>query len=132
MVERRMNPYVFFVGCARSGTTVLQRMGDAHAERAVIAQTQWIADWYEKRTGLTRDGEVTPELCERLREHPGFAKLGVEPAVLEEMLADGSGPMTYGALVTALFDLYGERRGKRLVGDKTPRYVRSIAVLHDL
>ena len=25
-----MNPYVFIVGCARSGTTLLQRMVDAH------------------------------------------------------------------------------------------------------
>jgi hypothetical protein len=30
-----MNPFVFIVGCPRSGTTLLQRMLDAHPQIAV-------------------------------------------------------------------------------------------------
>jgi Sulfotransferase family len=127
-----VNPYVFIVGCARSGTTVLQRIGDAHPQLAVIKQTRWIADWYEKRTALTPDGDLTPEFRERLAGHSGFANLGAEPAGLDGMLENGNGPLAYRDFVTALFDLYGERRAKRRVGDKTPRYVRSIATLHEL
>jgi hypothetical protein len=30
-----MNPYVFYVGCPRSGTTLVQRIGDAHPQLAI-------------------------------------------------------------------------------------------------
>jgi hypothetical protein len=127
-----VNPYVFFVGCPRSGTTLLGRIGDAHPELAVIHESRWIADWWEKRTGLTREGNVTPGLLARLREHPRFAKLGIDTAALDALLTDGERAVTYRDFVTALFDLYGELRDKRLVGDKTPRYVRSIQTLSAL
>ncbi len=126
-----MNPYVFFVGCPRSGTTLLGRIGDAHPDLAIIHETRWIARWFEDRIGLTPDGLVTPELLERLREHPRFAKLGIAEAEVEELL-DGHESVAYAAFVTALFDLYGERQRKRLVGDKTPRYVRHLPTLHAL
>jgi hypothetical protein len=126
---RAMNPYTFFVGCPRSGTTLLGRIGDAHPELAVIHETRWIADFFQRRVGLTPDGLVTPELLERLREHPRFGKLGLEPAELEPALRDGDGPAPYARFVSSLFDLYGRRHGKRLVGDKTPRYVRAVPTL---
>ena len=37
-----MNPYVFIVGCPRSGTTLLQRVVDAHPDIAIIFETHWI------------------------------------------------------------------------------------------
>jgi hypothetical protein len=40
--------------------------------------------------------------------------------------------MTYADFVQGIFDLYGHRQGKRLVGEKTPGYVRSITTLHSL
>ena len=127
-----MNPYAFFVGCPRSGTTLLGRIGDAHPELAVIHETRWIADRWEKGTGLTREGHVTPVLLASLREHPRFAKLGIDPAMVGGLLAAGDEPVTYADFVTTLFDLCGELRHKRLVGDKTPRYVRSIPTLSKL
>jgi hypothetical protein len=127
----RVNPYVFFVGCPRSGTTLLGRIGDAHPELAVIHETRWIADWFEKRVGLTAEGYVTAELLQRLREHPRFAKLGLDEGRLERLL-DRDGPVGYAEFTTSLFDLYGELRRKRLVGDKTPRYVRSLETLSGL
>jgi hypothetical protein len=33
------NPYVFVVGCPRSGTTLLQRMLDAHPNLAISKET---------------------------------------------------------------------------------------------
>jgi hypothetical protein len=127
-----MNPYVFFVGCPRSGTTLVGRMGDAHPKLAVIHETRWIADWYEKRRGLSPEHHVTPVLLELLAGHPRFAKLGIDPEAVHGLLAARDGPVRYGEFITALFDLYGEGRGKRLVGDKTPRYVRSIPTLSRL
>ena len=34
-----MNPYVFIVGCPRSGTTLLRRIIEAHAQIAVVHET---------------------------------------------------------------------------------------------
>jgi hypothetical protein len=125
-----VNPYAFIVGCPRSGTTLLGRMADAHPHLAVIHETRWIAGWYRRRLGLTAEGHVTPELVERLREHKRFATLGLDAGVLDRLL--GEEPVHYADFVASLFDLYGEQRGKSLVGDKTPRYVRNMPTLHGL
>ena len=46
-----VNPYVFIVGCSRSGTTLLQRIVGAHPDIAVALETHWIPRWLEKRRG---------------------------------------------------------------------------------
>jgi hypothetical protein len=124
-----VNPYVFFVGCPRSGNTLLGRIGDAHPELAIINQTRWIAEW-AVRTGSP--GHVSAGLLRPLREDRHFAKLGIDPAAVDRLLAVEDGPVTYGGFVAALFDLYGELRHKSLVGDKTPKYVRWIPTLSEL
>ena len=126
-----MNPYVFIVGCPRSGTTLLQRIVDAHPDVAIVFETHWIARWFEKRKGLTPDGMVTEELVWRLFEDRRFKNLKIGHKEVERLISS-SKPMSYPAFVTALFDLHGRVKGKRLVGDKTPAYVRSIPMLHAL
>jgi hypothetical protein len=126
-----MNPFTFFVGCPRSGTTLLGRIGDAHPQLAVIHETRWIVGFYKKRRGLTKEGAVTPDLLERLREHPRFTKLGLDPTLVDGLLRRDR-PVRYADFVTSLFDLYGEQQNKPLVGDKTPRYVRDLPTLHEL
>ena len=126
------NPYVFIVGCPRSGTTLLRRIVDGHPEIAIThAEAHWILDIYRGRFGLTAQGEVRSELLTALVDHPKFAKLQIERTELEQLLP-AEGAMSYSGFVTALFDLYGRRSGKALAGDKTPRYVREIATLHEL
>jgi len=124
-----VNPYVFIVGCPRSGTTLLRRMVDAHPEIAITRETHWIPDALGDGTGVDGQGRVTPELPPVLLAHPKFAKLGIEVEELERLA--GERPV-YAALVGALFDRYGAAQGKRLVGDKTPGYVREIPLLHRL
>jgi hypothetical protein len=125
------NPYVFLVGCSRSGTTLLQRVVDAHPQVAVTHEQDWIANYFRKRAGLTPDGRVTPELIARLLQHKRFPKLGVGREDLQRLL--GPGPAVgYAAFVTGILDLHGKARGKRLVGDKCPSYVLDIPSLHTL
>jgi hypothetical protein len=126
-----MNPFVFIVGCPRSGTTLLRRMVDAHPLVAIIHETRWIDEWFEERVGLTPEGHVTPELIPLLLDHPRFLKLGIRREDLESLLASGE-PVPYSSFITGIFDLYGKAQHKQLVGDKTPRYVRSIHTLHAL
>jgi hypothetical protein len=130
-----MNPFLFIVGCARSGTTLLQRLLNAHPELAVVHETHWIPAFWRERTGLTAEGTVTRELLPRLLGHERFrkrfGKAGIGQKELRGLLKTGR-PMTYARFVSGLFDLYGRLQGKPLVGDKTPRYVQNMATLHGL
>jgi hypothetical protein len=126
-----MNPYVFIVGCARSGTTLLQRIVNAHPHIAVVNETHWIARYFEKRRGLTPEGFVTPELIPKLLEFHKFPKMKVGREELERLI-DSDEPVSYPSFVSAIFDLYGQRKGKSLVGDKTGSYVLNLPTLHGL
>ncbi|HEV2496029.1 MAG TPA: sulfotransferase [Terriglobia bacterium] len=126
-----MNPYVFIVGCPRSGTTLLQGLVNAHPQIAITPETHWIPRIFEGRKGLTREGMVTPKLISLLLEQPRFTRLGVGHDEVSEMIA-GNRRVSYSSLVTAVFDSYGKAQGKPLVGDKTPGYVRRIHTLHTL
>jgi len=125
------NPYVFIVGCSRSGTTLLRRILDAHRQIAIIPESQWIPRFFEQRKGLTSDGLVTPQLLPYLLDHPRFTKLCIGAGELRRMLATGQ-PPSYADFVSRIFDLYGKHRCKSLVGDKTPGYVRRTETLHAL
>ena len=46
-----VNPYVCIVGCPKSGTTLLQRIVDAHPDIAVVFESRCIPRWLEKRRG---------------------------------------------------------------------------------
>jgi hypothetical protein len=126
-----MNPYAFIIGCARSGTTLLRRMLNAHPQIAITRETHWIPKWFERQIGVTPDGLVTHELLPSLLAYERFARMGVDEATLRELIRDEQ-PLSYARFVTAVFDLYGATQGKALVGDKTPGYVRRIPTLHAL
>lgn len=125
------NPFLFIVGCPRSGTTLLRRMVDAHPQIAMTRETHWIPDYFKERIGLTPEGLVTDALISALLAHKKFTTLKLGRADLEKLLAGGE-PVTYAEFVSGIFDLYGERQHKPLVGDKTPGYVRELPLLHEL
>jgi hypothetical protein len=126
-----MNPFLFIVGCPRSGTTLLRRIVDAHPEVAITKETHWIVQLLEDGHAAPTEPPVSPQLLERLVSHRRFARLKLDPRRLERLVAHEE-PVSYAEFVTAVYDLFGELRGKRLVGDKTPRYVRHIPTLHSL
>jgi hypothetical protein len=119
------------VGAPRSGTRLLGRLVDAHPEVAVIHEARFVPGWYRHRRGVTPDGFVTPELVERLARYERFGQLEVEREQLEQLVA-GRRELPYAEFVSELFDLHGDAVGKRLVGDKSPRYVRNVPTLHEL
>jgi hypothetical protein len=126
-----LNPYLFLVGSHRSGTTLLRRIVEAHSRIAVVPETDWVPQFYKQRTGLSAEGTVTEALIPLLLEHPKFGHLGVSPKELRRLLAPGERP-DYADFVSRIFDRCGAARGKPLVGDKTPNYVRQVHVLHGL
>ena len=129
------NPYLFVVGCPRSGTTLLMRMLNAHREIAMIPEIAWIPSRYEKRECLTAEGIVTPAFIDMLKNHVwGFGRFTPLPVGIGELeeLVSSSRPVPYAEFVTFLFDRYGMARGRKIVGNKTPEYVLSLRTLHKL
>ena len=117
-----MNPFAFIVGSARSGTTLLRRIVDAHPQIAILREQHWLPKWFERRKGVTPEGFATPELVSELIKYEKFARLNISREQLEGLLTSDE-PVKYSDFVTGAFDLYGQAQGKPLVGDKTPAYV---------
>jgi hypothetical protein len=126
-----MNPFVFIIGCARSGTTLLRRIVNAHPRIAITQETHWIPGFFEKRIGLTPEGQVTLQLVAELLDYDRFPRLKIDREQLERLFHSGPA-VSYADFIAGIFDLYGQARGKSLVGDKTPGYVRDIGTLHGL
>jgi hypothetical protein len=113
-----MNPFVFIVGCPRSGTTLLQRVLNAHPQLAITPESHWIPRLAAKHWAVTDDGLVTSKLVCRLLAHRKFARLQIAQ---EQVLAivGRDRRVSYSSLVSQIFGLYGEMQRKPLVGDKT-------------
>jgi hypothetical protein len=125
------DPHLFIVGCARSGTTLLQRMVDAHPEIAVTPSMHWISGYLKEHKVKRPDDLVTPDLIHGLFENSRFARFQIRREELEKLSNSGAS-LTYSEFVSGIFDLYGKAEGKPLVGNKTAPHVRSIPDLHAL
>jgi Sulfotransferase family len=129
------NPFVFVVGCPRSGTTLLQRMLDAHPRMAVANDSHFIPRAIEDvgpRALLApealRDLPLTPELVAWVRGYKRFVRLHLPDDAVERAAAEP----TFAAFVEALYTEFASLSGKQLGGEKTPDYVRSLPLLHTL
>jgi hypothetical protein len=125
------NPYVFIVGCPRSGTTLLRNMVSAHPLIVITREAHWIPLWFEKRKGLTPEGNVTSRLIKELLAHDKFAFFRLSVEDLMSLVEDGHS-VSYASFVAGIFDLYGKAQGKKLVGNKTPDSARRMSTLHAL
>jgi hypothetical protein len=122
------NPYLFVVGCPRSGTTLLQRMLDNHPQLAVANDSHFIPRAVED-VAVGTDPLLTPELVERVRTYRRFYRLDLPDAAVDEA---AKGSRSYREFVSALYSEYGRLRGKPFAGEKTPGYVRHLPRLHAL
>jgi hypothetical protein len=125
------NPYLFIVGCPRSGTTLLQRIMDSHSQIAITPETHWIPSYLRKFTRRSPDGAVTARFVSRLLRYHRFSDMGLGRDGLERIPYRRE-RFGYSRFVSAIFDCYGQAHDKPLVGDKTPGYARSIPLLHAL
>ncbi len=122
------NPFMFVVGCPRSGTTLLQRMLDAHPQLAVVNDSHFIPQAINDfPVGV--DPALTPALVQRVRDNRRFQRLPLPPDALEDAAASAT---TYAGLVANLYTAFGGQKGKPLGGEKTPDYVRKLPRLNAL
>ncbi len=120
-----LNPYVFVVGCARSGTTMLQTMLDNHSELVVANDSHFIG----KFACADGDAPLTPELVRRIEDYRRYRRLGLPDHAVERAARSAK---TFVEFVCALYDALAALHGKPLAGEKTPSYVHQVALLHRL
>src|ERR687898_3548750 len=123
------DPYLFIVGCARSGTTLVHRIVDAHPRIAITPEMHWLSryvNYFKNQNRL-----VTPEVVSELAGHKRFAQFEIPREEFEGLLGSGEA-VPYPTFLNRVFGLYGKIKNKPLVGNKTSGYVRSIPTFHAL
>lgn len=116
----------FIVGSARSGTTLLRMMLNAHPQVAVPPESRFIVELYDES-----DEIVVDDFLRRLEAHARWQAWDVPiEAVAAEL--EGAERAPYPEALEACYRAFARSRNKALYGDKTPRYVEHIDLLHRL
>lgn len=128
-------PFVFVVGCGRSGTTVLRTVLDAHPALAVAHEARFVAPLgvrrarYERPDGFAADRLVADLAADRAVR----TNLELTEADLWDALAAPGTPVAdFPDAVRRVFALWAGRRGKARYGDKFPGYVLRMPLLAGL
>ena len=112
----------FIVGSARSGTTLLRLILNAHSRVAVPPESRFITELH------TGDRVEADDFLTRLAHHRQFQfwKISIDDVRGE---LEGAGSIPYRDAVLAAYRAYARAKAKPLYGDKTPRYVLNIPLL---
>jgi hypothetical protein len=124
-----INPMVFVVGCPRSGTTLLQRMLDAHPDLTVANDTHFITRAAKRELRREANPVLDDALVEQVLSYHRFHRMGLDR---QDALGAARGAKTYADFVSRLYDLRAQQAGKTLSGEKTPDYCRKMPLLHRL
>ena len=121
--ERRTpgGPPFFIVGSARSGTTWLRMMLNAHPDVAVPPESRFIVELWRGADEIDSD-----ELLGRLARHKRFQAWELP---IEHVRRELPPRPDYGGVMAAAYVAFARRRAKTRWGDKTPRYVSHIPFL---
>jgi len=121
-------PFPFFVGCARSGTTLLRAIFTAHPEMAIPDEAHYVMQMLRKRDRYERDGFATEVLLHDLLGHKLFPSWVLPEEIVRESF-HSEPPADYADAVRRVFSLYAKQLGKPRYGDKSPRNVLNLSLL---
>jgi Sulfotransferase family len=119
--RRGTPPAVFLVGVARSGTTLLRLMLDAHPELAIPPETHFIPQVIR----ACRESEPHSAAFEVITTHRRWQDFGLDPEDLRAALARHR-RLEAGDALREFYCLYAAQHGKRRWGDKSTNYVRKM------
>jgi ribosomal protein S18 acetylase RimI-like enzyme len=118
-----------FVGCGRSGTTLLRAIFDSHSDLAIAHEAHFIAPAARRSRRYEESGGfAASRFVDDLYRDPNFRRQGLERRAVTEAL-DAAAPRSAADAVRTVLATYSAREGKRLYGDKTPGYVTNLALL---
>ena len=112
----------FIVGSARSGTTLLRMMLNAHPDVAVPPESRFIVELYQS------DEVLVDDFLARLGAHRRWISWDTSIEDVRAQLA-GTTTTTYPEAIEAAFMAFAQGRNKTRYGDKTPRYIQDLPLL---
>lgn len=119
-------PPFFIVGSARSGTTLLRLMLNAHPDVAVPPESRFVTELW------TGSPEVDAgAFLEALGSHKRFNAWELPIEEVRDAFGERS-TLPYRDAIDAVYRAYTQARGKKRWGDKTPRYVEHLPFLAEL
>ncbi|MDQ5814833.1 MAG: sulfotransferase [Actinomycetota bacterium] len=113
----------FVVGSARSGTTLVRMMLNAHSDIAVPPESRFIVELWRGQDEVEVDGFLS-----ELEAHKRWSSWETPIESVRAQLPDDS-RVSFATAIEAAYRAYARERGKTCWGDKTPRYVESIPLL---
>jgi hypothetical protein len=108
------------VGAIRSGTTLLRLMLDAHSQIAMPPETSFPESIFQKALELSGDS-----VAELIAAHSKWEDLGIDRDEYIAACRNRSGMEA----MRLVWELYGRRQSKPIVGDKSPGYVKFLPVI---
>jgi sulfotransferase family protein len=118
-------PAPFVVGVARSGTTLLRLMLDAHPQLTIPPETHFVPKLISHCERWMEEGATTGERRERAFElittHPRWGDFGLDADALRRHL-EAHDRLSPGDAARSFYEAYAEREGKPRWGDKSPPY----------
>ena len=120
-----MTQPLILLGVSRSGTTLLRVVLDRSPGLA-IPDESFFVPLLARRNGRTIDAERFLDDVSRI---PTIRDWGLTPADISGRVRSG---MRIGDAIAAVFEAYADAAGKPRWGDKTPMYMRHLALLEEL
>jgi hypothetical protein len=122
---------VFVVGCPRSGTTLLQRMLDAHPQVAVAPETHFIRRFWLKRDeyGDLHEDVRFGRLVDDVLSTPEVGDMHLDAEAFRT--AASRIDRTVPALFALLLQSFRVQRGAAIIGEKTPNHLLYMRVLQE-
>jgi hypothetical protein len=125
---------IIIVGCARSGTTLLQAMVHSHPRLAMPPENRFVMPVYRDRAsfGDLRRPENRDAVAQFITKTRGtkFRDLGVKAAAVRRRVHEV--PPTIGSMLAAVLELHAQRFDKQRWGDKRPNYIQDLDVVLEL
>ena len=126
-IRRVYAPAPFVVGAARSGTTLLRMMLDAHSELAMPFETQLLPELLDARD----EGADPAALAEMLVTHRRWPDFGLDADAMREDFTSLD-PFDLAEAMRAFYRAYAESQGKPRWGDKSPGYALHLKRIGEL
>ncbi len=122
-------PFPFFVGCSRSGTTLLRAIFTAHPQMAIPDEAHYVMQMLRSREKYERpDGFAVEVFLHDLLNHKLFPAWVLPKEVVQESFR-ATPPGNYPDAVRRVFSLHARQWGKPRYGDKSPRNVLNLPLL---